>query len=279
MSSRFRALVLCYHAVSDSWSDELAVPARQLESQLTSLLRRGYRPTTAGEVLCGRARSLHVTFDDAYENVRNGLEVLERLRIPATVFACTEYAETGRPLDVPELAAEAAAHPQEMATMSWEELRDLSNRGVEIGSHTVTHPHLTRLSDAELDQELRSSRSQLEDELGKPCPYLAYPYGENDERVREAARRAGYGAAFALRESFSRPDLFALPRVDLYRRDTRLRAWLKTSLLPRIPPRATKLVPRRKRDARNTDASRTSAEPEPEPAHPRDGEAPAADDF
>ena len=43
MGSRFRALVLCYHAVSDSWTDELAVPARLLEAHVTSLLRRGYR--------------------------------------------------------------------------------------------------------------------------------------------------------------------------------------------------------------------------------------------
>lgn len=254
MSSRFRALVLCYHAVSDSWADELAVPAGLFEAQLTSLLRRGYRPTTAGEVLGGRARSLHVTFDDAYKSVGKGLAILERLRIPATIFACAEYAANGRPLDVPELAAELAAHPEEMATMSWNELRDLADRGVEIGSHTSTHPHLTRLSDAELDRELRDPRSRLEDELGRPCRFVAYPYGENDARVREAARRAGYEAAFALRESFAAPDHFALPRVDLYRKDTLLRAWLKTSLLPRMPPRATKLVPHRRRDSPSREA-------------------------
>ena len=108
-----------------------------------------------------------MTFDDAYRNVEEGLAVLERLRIPATVFACSGYAENGRPLDVPELAEEALAHPQEMATMNWEELHGLADRGVEIGSHTITHPHLTRLSDAELSRELQDSRSRLEDELGE----------------------------------------------------------------------------------------------------------------
>ena len=275
MSSRFRALVLCYHAVSDSWSDELAVPVGLFEVHLASLLRRGYRLTTAGEALAGRAGSLHVTFDDAYKSVEQGLAVLERLGIPATVFACAEYAENGRPLDVPELAAEVAAHPEELATMGWNELRDLADRGVEIGSHTSTHPHLTRLSDTELDRELQDSRSRLEEKLGRPCRFLAYPYGENDARVRAAAARAGYEASFALRESFVAPDLFALPRVDLYRKDTPLRAWLKTSLLPRIPPRATKLVPRRRRDSRRTEAGHS----DPDPRHPRDGEAPATDDL
>jgi peptidoglycan/xylan/chitin deacetylase (PgdA/CDA1 family) len=266
MSSRFRALVLCYHAISDSWADELAVPARLLEAHLTSVLRRGYRGVTASESLAGRARSLHVTFDDAYKSVEEGLAVLERLRIPATVFACSGYAENGRPLDVPELAEEALAQPEAMATMTWEELRGLADRGVEIGSHTITHPHLTRLSDAELSRELQDSRSQLEDKLGRACTLLAYPYGENDVRVRAAARRAGYAAAFALREAFAPADVFALPRVDLYRKDTPLRARLKTSLLPRLPPGATKLGRgRRRRRPSTEDGSRA----EPESGHPR----------
>ncbi len=265
MGSRFRALVLCYHAVSDSWTDELAVPARLLEAHVTSLLRRGYRGVTAREALAGRGRSLHVTFDDAYRNVEEGLAVLERLRIPATVFACSGYAENGRPLDVPELAEEALAHPQEMATMNWEELHGLADRGVEIGSHTITHPHLTRLSDAELSRELQDSRSRLEDELGRACLLLAYPYGENDARVRAAARKAGYTAAFALRETFASADPFALPRVDLYRKDSPLRARLKTSLLPRVPPGATKLVSGRRRQRLGTEES---SRPEPDSAHP-----------
>jgi peptidoglycan/xylan/chitin deacetylase (PgdA/CDA1 family) len=265
MGSRFRALVLCYHAVSDSWVDELAVPARLLEAHVTSLLGRGYRGVTAREALAGRGRSLHVTFDDAYKSVEEGLAVLERLRIPATVFACSGYAENGRPLDVPELAEEALAHPQEMATMNWEELRGLAERGVEIGSHTITHPHLTRLSDAELSRELQDSRSRIEDELGRACPLLAYPYGDNDARVRDTARRIGYAAAFALRETFAPADDFALPRVDLYRKDTPLRARLKTSLLPRVPPGATKLVRGRRRQRPGAeDGSR----PEPDSGHP-----------
>ena len=113
--------------------------------------------------------------------------------------------------------------------MDWDELRDLVARGFEIGSHTVSHPHLPQLSDAELDTELLYSRLCCEDELGVPCRYLAYPYGEHDERVRAAARRAGYTAAFALHEPGPQDDPFALPRVDLYRGDSRVTATVKTS--------------------------------------------------
>ena len=236
MSTRFRALVLCYHAVSDSWLDQLSVPPLLFEDHLRSLLRRGYRPVSVAEALVGRSRSLHVTFDDAYTSVANAVPILERLAIPSTVFACAAYAEDGRPLDVPELAAEAAAYPSELATMNWSELGELAERGVEIGSHTSKHPHLTRLSDRELGNELLDSRSRLEAVLARPCRFLAYPYGENDARVRLAARRAGYEAAFALRERSDVLDRYAVPRVDLYRKDSLLRARLKTSLLPRVRP-------------------------------------------
>jgi peptidoglycan/xylan/chitin deacetylase (PgdA/CDA1 family) len=154
---------------------------------------------------------------------------LEALGVSVTVFACTSYAEDGRPLAVPELADEAAAYPGDMGTMDWEQLRALADRGVEIGSHTVSHPHLTRLSDQELDRELRDSRDHLEDELGRPCRYLAYPYGEDDRRVYAAAQKAGYEAAFTLKSKAAPISVYALPRVDLYRTDSALRAALKTS--------------------------------------------------
>ncbi len=221
--------VLCYHSVSNDWDDELAVTERAFEWQLTAMLRRRFRPVAAETAIAGGGHLFHVTFDDAYRDIAGALDKLERLRVPATVFAATSFADGGRPLAVPELLNEIAAHSDRLATMDWDELRDLVARGFEIGSHTVSHPHLPRLSDAELDAELLDSRLRCEDELGAPCRYLAYPYGEHDERVRAAARRAGYTAAFALHEPGPQDDPFALPRVDLYRGDSRLTATVKTS--------------------------------------------------
>ena len=227
-------LVLCYHAVSDGWNHQLSVGPAVFERQLRGLRRRGFRGVGAEAALDGARRGLHVTFDDAYRSVANAIPILERLRVPATVFACPAYADEGRPLDVPELAAEALAHPEELATMGWEELRNLVELGVEIGSHTVSHPHLPRLSDAEIDQELSDSRARVEEGLGRPCRFLAYPYGEHDERVRAAARRVGYTAAYALANTAMKPrDFFALPRVDIYRKDNSVTTTLKTSFLRR----------------------------------------------
>ncbi len=237
-----RPLVLCYHAISAEWEHRLAIRPEVFERQLRSLLRRRFRPATAEAVAAGRGHLLHVTFDDAYRNIDRAVSIAARLSIPVTVFASSAYAESGRPLDVPELAEDAKTQGEHLATMDWSALRDLAERGVEIGSHTVSHAHLPDLTDSELERELRDSRARIEDELGRPCRFLAYPYGEHDVRVQAAAVSAGYDAAFALGPGSAHANRFAIPRVDLYPGDTTLRATLKTSFLKRPASRLLALA-------------------------------------
>jgi peptidoglycan/xylan/chitin deacetylase (PgdA/CDA1 family) len=232
MASRFDALVLCYHAISDAWEHALAIPQPVVERQVRRLLARGYRPASAEEALSGRPRLLHVTFDDAYRSIRPVLPTLQRLGVQVTVFVSADYADDGRPLGVPELMADVRSQPHELETLDWTALRELAESGVEIGSHTLTHPHLTRLSDAEVERELKGSRERLTDELGRQCRFFAYPYGEHDSRVRARVKEAGYTAAFALQDR-QPSDGYAVPRVALYRRDGALRSRLKTSGLGR----------------------------------------------
>ena len=245
MSRSFRPLVLCYHAITDSWPHGLAVGPLTFEWQVQNLVAHRFRPATASEVLDGGGPLLHVTFDDAFRSVARALPILERLRVPATVFACAGYADDGRALDVPELARDAAAYPDDLATMGWDELRGLAERKVEIGSHTVSHPHLTRLSDGELDVELGASRERIEDELARRCRFLAYPYGDDDRRVHLAARRAGYEAAFALPGRLAPINRYALPRVGVYGEDGSLRLALKTTSIVREAASAARLALRR----------------------------------
>ena len=225
---RFRPLVLFYHAVSESWDDEMAVTPTAFESQVRLALRRGYVPSSAHELLNRSGKLLHVTFDDGLCSIRGAIELLVSLRVPATVFVCPGYADDGRPLDVGRLAFVGGEH--ERQTLDWNELRQLVGLGVEIGSHTNTHARLTQLTDAELRDELHGSKERLEDELARPCAFLSYPFGEQDARVRAAARAAGYAAAFAI-PGYGRFDRFAFPRVGLYRSDTPRRAALKMSRL------------------------------------------------
>lgn len=223
-----RGLVLCYHAISEEWDDPLAVTPGSFLRQIGALVRRGFRGAPLDEVVAGRQRLLHVTFDDAYRNIEAGLRVLEQLEVPATVFVCSGLADDGRRLDVPEVRERSRLYPQATETMDWNALRAIRSRGFDIGSHTVNHPHLTRLSSSQLEEELVESRNRIEQVLQEPCRFVAYPYGENDARVRRAAEAAGYAAGFSLREA-GVDDRFGLPRVDVYRGDGRVRFALKTS--------------------------------------------------
>jgi peptidoglycan/xylan/chitin deacetylase (PgdA/CDA1 family) len=202
-----RPLVLCYHAVSPDWEHRLAIQPDLLLRQVRVL---------------SRFRQVRVTFDDAFRSAATVFPELERLGVPVQIFVCTKYALVGAPLTIPELAGD---DPEQLATMNWDELREQAARGIAIGSHAVSHPHLTTLSEDELRRELNESREEIEDRLGRPCEDLAYPYGEHDERVRAAARAAGYRRAYALRGS--RSDAYATPRLDLYRRHTVPRTLLR----------------------------------------------------
>jgi peptidoglycan/xylan/chitin deacetylase (PgdA/CDA1 family) len=228
-----RSVVLCYHAVSDTWDHLLSVSPRAFERQLKLLLALRYVPGSAVDIRDRRGRILHVTFDDAFRSVWNAVPLLERLGVRASVFACTKYADGGETFAPPELADEASAHPDELATMDWESLAAIAERGLEVGSHARTHPHLTTLSESDLRSELHDSRELLEDMLGVPCRFLAYPHGEHDARVRAAARASGYQGAFALPGRERPRDDFALPRVGVWRHTRLPRLTVKTSSLSR----------------------------------------------
>ena len=225
---RLPLLVLCYHSVSTAWEHALSVTPTAFREQVTSLSRSGVPPVSAEALARGERRGLHVTFDDAYKDVLQVIPLLRELGLPTTIFVSTGFADGGRPLAVPELAAE---DPELLATMSWNELGGLADEGIEIGAHTVSHPHLTQLTDAELDRELGDSKRQIEDTIDRPARLLAYPYGEHDARVHAAVRRAGYAAAFAQWPGSSIENPFALPRVSFYRGESLRRVTLKTTRL------------------------------------------------
>jgi peptidoglycan/xylan/chitin deacetylase (PgdA/CDA1 family) len=71
-------------------------------------------------------------------------------------------------------------------------MREMSDRGMTIGSHSVSHCRLSDCQPLEIWRELTESRAYLEDLTGRPCDQLAYPFGYHNELARNMARRAGY---------------------------------------------------------------------------------------
>ncbi len=229
-------LVLCYHAVSPSWEAPLSVTPSALEAQLSELVARGWRATTFTDaVLRGPyPRTLAITFDDGLLSVLTQAEpILRRLGIPATVFVPTAFMSEHQPLCWPGidhwLKTPSAA---ELQGMRWDDLRRLSDSGWEIGSHTCTHPMLTGLDDAAVHSELENSRLECERHLGVACTAIAYPYGDVNERVANAADRAGYRAAARLSSGLALEGPLRWPRVGIYHGDGswRFRAKVNTTM-------------------------------------------------
>jgi len=188
-------------------------------------------------------RMFCVTFDDGYkDNLTHALPVLEKHKCPATVFVTTNmpdlrqqlwwYAletvlkdEKDRDREFGELSAKFRLGDEREAqelyrsfnwtketfeglcrrlALSWDDVRALAQHTlITIGAHTVSHPSLSKLSDAELFKELRESKTRLEQETGREVTLFAYPFGgcgACGAREFEAAKSAGYEAAVTTRE-------------------------------------------------------------------------------
>lgn len=218
-------LILCYHAVSDSWPAVGAVEPAALDRQLRHLLRRRYRPLTLSAALAAdpRERRLVVSFDDAFDSVlERGLPVLQRLGVPATLFVPTDFAAEAAPMTWSTLGKWVGTpHEDELRCMSWDGVRRLAAGGWEIGSHTCSHPRLTSLERVEASAELVRSKQICEEELQRECATLAYPFGLHDSVTVELAGAAGYRGAVTLGERLLGPRQLRRPlelsREGIYR--------------------------------------------------------------
>lgn len=105
--------------------------------------------------------------------------------------------------------------------ITWDMLSQLATDPlVEIGSHTVSHPRVSTLSDEEASRELAGSRSRLREKLGLPVKHFAFPYGRRKDcgpRDFEIARQAGYGSVATTTKGLlkSGPTPYAYPRITL----------------------------------------------------------------
>jgi peptidoglycan/xylan/chitin deacetylase (PgdA/CDA1 family) len=106
--------------------------------------------------------------------------------------------------------------PEEFAAITWDQAREMQREGIEIGSHTVTHPILTKVDAARLRRELADSREHIAAELGQPVDLFCYPNGTFDDSVKTAVGRAGYVAAVTCDAGFNdrRSDPLALRRIS-----------------------------------------------------------------
>lgn len=204
-----RPVTLVYHGVGpvDDAADprRLVVSPGNLESHVRLLRRLGYRFRTAEELAADggpRPGSAVLTFDDGWLNwLTYAVPLLVRLGVRGTFYVCPGKWGGQHP-GVTGAAGRLLDEGQ---------ARELHAAGMELGSHALSHCDLTSVPDDELARELSESKAAIERITGRPCRTLAYPFGRFDDRVIEAAARAGYELAFAWLPSRWRP--LAAPRL------------------------------------------------------------------
>ncbi|MGH7324242.1 MAG: polysaccharide deacetylase family protein [Candidatus Rokuibacteriota bacterium] len=149
-------------------------------------------------------RRVVITFDDGYlDALTLALPLLREYG-----FSATCYVVAGAVGQVSGWTAPASL-------MDWPDLRAWLEGGMEVGSHSLTHPDLTMLGDAALREEVVASRARLEDGLGMPVRSFAYPFNRVDRRALEAVAAAGYDDAVAGAEILRSP--YTLVRGDAAR--------------------------------------------------------------
>lgn len=186
-------VVLMYHEVTKKQRDRFGC-------QMDELLRvsRSVINDFRGTSNC-RAYKIAVTFDDGFQCIlENALPELERRNIPAILFIPTGYLGKG-----PGFIQKDDLRYLNEIIINSEQLKYLSSKLVAIGSHTVTHPHLTHLSEENLSKEFIESKYKLENILNKKIELLAFPHGEYNQRVIDIAKQVGYKYVFAATPVFN----------------------------------------------------------------------------
>ena len=213
--------ILCYHAIDPEWVSPLVISPETFRRQCSWLDSRR-RPVDLSEAVrhidrAGRLpRGMVVlTFDDGFATVyEHAFPILAAARLPATVFLVAEtLTPEGRTVDW--VAPWDNPPDTPLPTLALDQILEMQEAGIRFGSHSYAHHDLTRLGERECERDLRESREVLESLLGRPVPFLAFPFGRHDERVRRAAQRAGYEHAFSLPDVPEPADPPALPRMGV----------------------------------------------------------------
>lgn len=201
--------IFLFHRVTD------AIPADGLTVGTTwfrdfcRLMKAHYRVEPLAEVIrianAGETpprRTVTITFDDSYADNFEAARVLHEHGLPATFFIPTQYIDSSHrfPWD---------NHLPELPNLTWTQVKQMAAWGHEIGSHSVSHPDFGQLDDAAAMKELLDSRLAIEERLGQPVKWFAFPFGGATNfrpEQTQLVKAAGYQGCFSALRGFIEPN-------------------------------------------------------------------------
>lgn len=184
--------VLCYHDVNPAQSNELLLAPEKFKEQMKYLKDNGYLPLTLDELYSFLRenkpvpeKSVVITFDDGYRsNYTYAYPILKELGFKATIFVISDFIDND-------------------LYMTKTQLKELSDYGLDIESHTAKHEDLSLLNKEMQVETMIKSKETLESLLGKKVNYIAYPFGRMNGDTKKAAEIAGYKLGFNLQQGLA----------------------------------------------------------------------------
>lgn len=222
-------MVLCYHNIEDqSRMKALTITTAEFERQLQAIKDANFTVIGMQDFLAFRRgekeiplKSCIITIDDGWvSGYTNAWPILKKFGYPFTMFIYVNYVGSGG------------------KSLTWEQLAEMRDGGVDIQSHTWSHSNLRAPGqgvdaktkamvqkdiaalgmDGWLRKEIVESKLMIEKQLGVKCNAFAYPFGIHSQKAREVVKEAGYEAAFTVygqRLSYSSPPFDLLGRYAI----------------------------------------------------------------
>jgi peptidoglycan/xylan/chitin deacetylase (PgdA/CDA1 family) len=223
--------ILCYHNVTEPPGSArfklLYVSPDKFDRQMWMMRRLGLRGVSVGEGVRrlndGNSRGcVALSFDDGYaDTLTTAAPLLKRYGFTATCYVVSGALGTYNRWD--------AEYLQERKTlMTREQVEQWVSAGMEVGSHTSSHPRLHQLHKEQALQEINESRTTLCNLLGAPVEHFAYPFGQFADETVELVRHAGYLSAVTVLHGVARAsdDRYRLPRILVDGEKGLLRLWV-----------------------------------------------------
>lgn len=202
------AVILMYHRFGESAHPSTNIRLDQFDTHLEELQSGGYTVLSIPEIIsalrAGRdlpERTVGITIDDAYLSVyEEAWPRLRRAGFPFTLFVATD-----------------AIDRKFVSYMSWDQIRDLRDNGVTIGSQTASHLHMPANRDTRNKEDIRLSNERFQRELGAKPALFAYPFGEASVSIQNIVKDAGFTDAFGQHSGAlnAASDRYYMPRFAL----------------------------------------------------------------
>jgi peptidoglycan/xylan/chitin deacetylase (PgdA/CDA1 family) len=216
--------ILMYHRIDNTPKyDQLIVSPINFAKQM-EFLAKNYRVISLEQAVTelknvnNKTAGVVITFDDGYlDNFIEALPILRKYNLPATIFVTSLFSEQ-------KLSHSRYKNNKQRLHMNWSEIREtLEDSNITIGSHTLSHPFLNKLSDVNSLNEIKQSKQIITEKLNRKINFFCYPSGNFDKREIKFVKEANYTAATSVAPGlnrFNNTSLFSLKRTEINDKDS-----------------------------------------------------------